>query len=441
MADATTATEDLAPQATQAANGASKRALRLREVLQALRFAAFAVTQSSIPTMAANLAFRALFGLLPVLVVATMVARAVMGEGFDDLVEKVIAAFGIDALRVGLPDAASETPLSTSVGPWIRQLIVDAAKIDLAGIGLVGTLVVLFSAIWTMTAIEGAFNAVTRAPAGRPLLRRVLIYWFVLTAGPILFAAIPFSLRVLTDASGGEDAMLGRTLGATIANTGSFAALWLLIGFAFVAVPNIRVDPRCAAIGACVSALLISLGKGALAASLAGSFEINQLYGSLGFLPLFMMWVYLMWLVVLYGLQLAVILQSFSRGGRAFAASGDGPDFFEPASAVDAFTLICARFATGKSTRMEDLQIHCGLAPRAAKELLLIMEKRKLLLRAGASASANNFVPAALPSHFTHASALECGFALADGGEICTAKDKVQRLRDAQLTSLQDERF
>ncbi len=441
MADSLTPPAEAASGQVAPKDAASKRSLKFRELLQAGRFAALAVAQSSIPTMAANLAFRALFGLLPVLVVATMVARSVMGEGFEELVERVIAAFGIDALHLASTDPSNTATPTASIGPWIRQLIDDAAAIKLSGIGIIGTLVVLFSAVWTMTAIEQAFNTVTRAPAGRPLLRRVLIYWFVLTAGPILFAAIPFSLRMLTEASGGDGAMLGRALGAVIANTGSFAALWLLIGFAFVTVPNIRIDPRCAAIGACISALLISLGKGALAASLAGSFEINRLYGSLGFLPLFMMWVFLMWLVVLYGLQLSVILQSFGRGGRAFAASGDGADFFEPASAVDAFTVICKRFAIGKSTRCEDLQVHCGLAPRAAQELLLVMEKRKLLLRAGASASASNFVPAALPSHFTHAAALQCGFALADGGEICTAKDSVQRLRDAQLSSLADERF
>lgn len=412
--------------------------MNLRELMLALRFTAIAVAQSDVPTMAASLAFRALFGLLPVLVVATLVARAVMGSGFDELVEKVIAAVGINELHIGAHEGATPT---TAIAPWIRQLIADAANVKLSGIGFAGALIVLFSAVWTMTAIERAFNTVTRAPAGRPMLRRVLIYWFVLTAGPVLFAAIPFSLRALTDASGGESSMFGRVVGALLANLGTFAALWLLIGFAYVAVPNIRIDRRCAAIGSFVSALLISLGKGALAASLAGSFEIAQLYGSLGFVPLFMMWVYLMWLVVLYGLQLAVILQSIGRGGRVFAASGDGADHFEPASAVDAFAVICRRFAQGKRTRCEDLQTHCGLAPRAAQELLLIMEKRKLLLRTGADASGKSFVPAALPSHFTLASALECGFALSDGGEICAAKDTVRRLRDAQVAVLEQQRF
>ena len=423
------------------AHRASERSPRMHEIILALRFAALSVAQSNVPAMAANLAFRALFGLLPVLVLVTLVARAVMGAEFDSLVERVITAVGINELHIAAPDANGVVGERAAIAPWIRQLIADAANVKLSSIGFIGTLVVLFAAVWTMNAIEQAFNAITRAPSGRPIIRRVLTYWFVLTAGPVLFAAIPFLLRTVTQASGGEDALLGRWLASTLALVGSFAALWLLLGFAYIAVPNIRIDRRCAIIGSFIAALLISLGKGALAASLAGSFEISRLYGSLGFVPLFMMWVYLMWLVVLYGLQLSVILQSIGREGRAFAASGDGPDLFEPASAVDVFQVICTRFTHGKATRREDVEVLCGLAPKAANDLLQVMERRKLLLRSGTDLSGNTFVPAGTPAHFTLASALDCGFALSDGGEICTADDAVRRLREAQTAALSDERF
>ena len=74
-------------------------------------------------------------------------------------------------------------------------------------------------------------------------------------------------------------------------------------------VPNTTVTIRSALAGAFVSALLLELGKRFLDLYLGKAFAVSQLYGSLGLVPLFMFWVYLMWLAVLFGLEVCAMLQ------------------------------------------------------------------------------------------------------------------------------------
>ena len=169
--------------------------------------------------MAANLAFRTLFGLLPVLVVATIVTRALLGERFIELVTTAIEALGLHTITMRPSDGGDAEPVP--LGTWLESLAREAAAVDLSAIGLVGALAVVFSAVWTMVAIETSFNAICRAPAGRPFLRRILVYWFVITAGPVLFAAIPALLGAFTSFVG-TDSLPAQLAAQTVSVAGAF---------------------------------------------------------------------------------------------------------------------------------------------------------------------------------------------------------------------------
>ena len=387
--------------------------------IKAVRFAITAVSRSQAPAMAANLAFRTLFGLLPVLVVATIVTRAILGDGFDELVSNAVHALGLHAVTVASPDGgAAGVPL----GQWIETLARDAANVDLKAIGIVGGLTVLFSAIWTMVAIESSFNAIYRAPSGRPFVRRVLIYWFVITAGPVLFAAIPLAFRAAGEFIG-ADSLVSSVFARAFSLVGGFVSLWILIAAAYATVPNAKVDLRAAIVGAFVATLLIELGKRFLGASLAGSFSASRLYGSLGLVPLFMLWVYLMWLVILYGLQ---------------AAAADG-DCFEPAQAIDCFHAICGRFRDGKGASADTIVRACGIAPPMARALLVQFERSGLVHRI--DGDERRFAPSRPPEQVHKREVLRAAFALADGGSESHLADEVGGLREAQVRLVGDETF
>jgi membrane protein len=413
---------------------ATETGTRTRHIGRALRYALFHLRESQAPTMAANLAFRTLFGLLPVLVVATIVTRALLGDGFDDLVIHATETLGLDDVAIAGTDEASRVPL----GSWLQSLAREAAAIDLSAIGLVGALAVLFSAIWTMVAIESSFNAIYRAPSGRPFVRRVLIYWFVITAGPVLFAAIPLALKTASGALG-ADSVLSQAFVWTFSIVGGFLSLWLLLTAAYATVPNSKVDLRSAIIGAFVATLLVEIGKRFLGASLAGSFSASRLYGSLGLVPLFMLWIYVMWLVVLFGLQVAAILQGLSRDGRLLASSVGISDVFEPAEAIGCFEAICERFRSGKGASTDTLVRACAVSPSNARRLLAGFEKAGLAHRI--DGDERRFAPSRPPETILQRDVLRIGFAVSDGGTECHSADTIAMLRDAQLARLGDLSF
>lgn len=426
------------PDSKSPADGALREAPRprTRDLARAVRFAVLQIQQSQAPAMAANLAFRTLFGLLPVLVVATIVTRAVLGEGFNDLVHRTVEALGLHSVKIVPTGAAAGD--GVPLGAWLESLAAEAASIDLSAIGTIGALAVVFSAVWTMVAIESSFNTIFRAPQGRSFVRRVLIYWFVITAGPVFFALIPLGFRELAGFVG-ENSTAALFAAGVFSKVGAFVSLWVLLTAAYATVPNARVDLRAAMLGAVVASALVEIGKGFLSASLSSSFAASRLYGSLGLVPLFMLWVYLMWLVVLFGLQTAAILQGLTRGGRTLAAGVSGPDVFEPAQAILCYRALCTRFRTGRGISVDTLVRNCGVTPAVAIDLLQLFERRGLAHRI--EGSGNRYAPSRPPEDVSHAEVLRAGFALADGGAEAHVKDEVWELREAQLAKLGDARF
>jgi len=410
--------------------------VKFLNLLPAARYALAELRHSQAPAMAANLAFRTLFGLLPVLVVATIVTRALLGERFIELVTTAIEALGLHTITMRPPDGGDAEPVP--LGSWLESVARDAAAVDLSAIGLVGALAVVFSAVWTMVAIETSFNAICRAPAGRPFLRRILVYWFVITAGPVLFAAIPALLSAFT-AFVGTDSLAAQLAARTISFAGAFLSLWALLTAAYATVPNARVDIRSAVVGAFVAAILVELGKRFLGASLAGTFSANRLYGSLGLVPLFMMWVYLMWLVVLFGLQTASILQGLSQGGRALLASSVRGDSFEPAQAIPCFRALCNRFRKGHGASADTLVYECGVSPRTARELLAVFERLGLAHRI--DGNEKRYAPSRPPEEIKLCEVLHAGFALVDGGEEICPEKGIAELRETQLERLGEACF
>jgi membrane protein len=65
-------------------------------------------------------------------------------------------------------------------------------------------------------------------------------------------------------------------------------------------------------IGAFVAAVLLLIGKGSLGLYFSYAISLHQMYGSLGLVPVFMFWMYLMWLIILLGLQVSAIVQQVS---------------------------------------------------------------------------------------------------------------------------------
>jgi membrane protein len=188
----------------------------------------------------------------------------------------------------------------------------DSAR-HLSGIG-VGAL--LISVLVTMWSIEQAFNRIWRVPSPRPKLTRFLLYWTVLTLGSLLMVSVLaatsalFSIPAL---AGVEAQNFGERLLRFLPLTLEFVSLTLV----YWLIPHRTVPLRFAVAGGVLASLLFEAVKWGFAVYLRhASFE--QLYGALAVIPIFLIYLYTSWLVVLLGSSFAASLASFRYQPREF---------------------------------------------------------------------------------------------------------------------------
>lgn len=183
----------------------------------------------------------------------------------------------------------------------------------LAAVGeltLPGMVLLILTALLLIVRIERAFNLIWRVPAARSLRDRIVMYWSVLTLGPLaLGAAIALSAQPIF-----EQYTLGFTSASGWRGLGIFGLSWLGFTIMFMLVPNRRVHISYAAVGAFLSALLFAIAKKVFVTFVANA-SFNVIYGTLAVLPIFLFWLYLVWIVVLLGASLAASLTTFSDRG------------------------------------------------------------------------------------------------------------------------------
>ena len=171
-------------------------------------------------------------------------------------------------------------------------------------LGLVGLAVLLISAIALMLTIDKALNTIWRVRKSRPIAQRVLVYWSALTLGPLLLAvSLTASSYAVTVARGyGQIAPQG--FGFVIA---VLEFVLLVAGFMalFHYVPNTYVRWRHAFAGGVFVALGIVGVKRLLALYFHTVPTYSMVYGAFATVPIFLIWIYLCWVVVLLGAVIA----------------------------------------------------------------------------------------------------------------------------------------
>lgn len=200
-----------------------------------------------------------------------------------------------------------------AVQHYLLQFAGNASK--LTGIGI---MVFLLSALAMLASIEDRFNRIWRVTSRRSPVSRFLMYWAALTLGPILvvasltltsyLAAMPFLGHF--DPQRELMRRLWGVLPFVVTLVGLFAMYTL--------VPNRRVPVRHAAIGALLAALLFGVARWGFAEYVRSVPSYEQIYGQLAVIPIFLLWVFLSWIIVLLGASITASLSAFEYQPHAW---------------------------------------------------------------------------------------------------------------------------
>ena len=395
---------------------------------------------AQMPLMAAALAYRTIFGLVPVLIIALSMLGAFASEkGIKEVVDSSLRysglaeVFQIEQKAAGesggaAPEKAPAKPAEpvaeagdkpVVTGPviqrekldeWIKSLSGGVKSISFTGIGIASLLLLIYAAVSMVVEIEYAFNRIYEAPAGKSWSRRIMQYWTLMTLGA-LFLVGTFYIGNQINAwvqSGIERNVTGEIASALL----KLAGLSIQIGITgvilmviYFTVPNARVRFLPAAVGALFAAVLWEMLKFGfrwyvLQVSQPTS-SYSRFYGSLALLPLTLFLIYCTWLIILFGLQIARSIQLFGRlrsmGPNLFAlAAARGPS--EPAIIDSGVVIpimvgIAKNFEMGKPTSAADLKGEVRLHESVLREVLRQLARSGLLLQV---ASPNTGSPASI---------------------------------------------
>jgi len=256
-----------------------------------LRFARRRLDEERLPQVAASLTFTTVLALVPVLTIALAVFTTF--PTFNTFRASLEAYF----IKSLMPKAISATILG-----YLNQFAAKATRLS-----AVGAAALIATTVTMMLTIDRAFNQIWRTRTAPPFTQRLVVYWAIVTLGPLLIGvSITVTSYVFTATSGyiSNSSMFGAlfyTLISVLFTTGAFTLL-------YIAVPNRLVDWRDAACGGVFAATIFELAKRIFVVFITQFPTYTMIYGALAAMPIFLLWVYVSWLITLIGAVLTAAL-------------------------------------------------------------------------------------------------------------------------------------
>ena len=237
-------------------------------------------------TKASSIAYTTIVSLIPTLTVALSIYSIFskvknQKEAFFDKISSFLLEHSLNVNIDPVFDA-------------INSLINNAGKI-----GIIGGIVMIFSATATLRSLEHALNHIWRVKRQRPFFLKIVYYWSTLTLGPLfIFAGATIAARI------------GEYIPVSLLNfLIPFAFIWTMFFFIYMVIPNTRVPFKYAAVGSIFTSAVwvtfILLFIVYIRAFAKGTFAI---YGTLVSIPLFLLLVYSSVLIVLFGAEVSFSL-------------------------------------------------------------------------------------------------------------------------------------
>ena len=249
--------------------------------------------------VAASLTVTTLLALVPLITVSL-----VLFSNFPvfDALGSALRGFLLDNL---LPQKAGDV-----IAKYSLQFSQKAGQLTVLGI-----LILVVTVAITLLTIDRAFNSIFHVARPPRTLRRLLIYWTVITLGPLLLGGSIAATSYIASASLGlvnEPEWVRSALFRAL----PFVFITVLLTFLYFAVPNRNIRLRDALVGGVVAAVSFALLQKLFGLYLVRFPTYTLIYGAFATLPIFLVWLYLSWNVVLVGALITAVLPEFLWGSR-----------------------------------------------------------------------------------------------------------------------------
>ena len=333
----------------------------IKDLAGFVRFVLRRWSEDRCPQMAGSLTYTTLLALAPMFAIAVAVLSTGPFHG-------VVQGFN-DFLKLNLVPATASRVISV----YMAQIAANALRLT-----WVGVIAVLVIAIWLMLSMDRSLNAIWRVRRARPYWISAIGYTTLLMLGPMLIvASVSFTTYVMSL----SEHVTG--LGARVHTFLLRLFPVLMSTFAFFLIyriiPHRHVPWRHALLGSAVAGVLFESAKQLFSMYVSVTPAYNIVYGALAAIPIFLIWIYLSWLVVLFGAELTAAA-AWWQGGRWKTAPRPGIRFREAVIIVRA--MIDAPHGRMKFDALRDLSL---MSPEELDETLAGMVEAGVLKTRGRS--------------------------------------------------------
>jgi len=340
--------------------------------------------------MAAALTYHTLFSLLPtvalVLVIlnTTLVREEDRAQFKEDAINWVLQPIGDGSAGPGDANAFASTDadlqfaqVRATFAEKLQEWMGKLEGLNFGSIGIVGVLVFIYAATGLLGTIERSFNSIFGISRGRAAYVRLPLYYTVITLAPLLLilgrTAQGWFFEMLSAGAWTNWLVGPAVVMAPVMST------WIVFYLMFVLMPVTSVGVRPAAIGSFVAAVgwVILIELFGLYVSNAA---VTTLYGALALLPLFLLWLYCGWLVILFGLEITYTLHAMK--GHEFhhdKLKQHDDELIDPATLVPMMVMVGEAFNRGKTCTVTKISDHIGVRARTVRKLLGAFEAQGLI--------------------------------------------------------------
>jgi membrane protein len=267
----------------------------------------------------------------------------------------------------------------------IDRILRFVDQTDVSRLGAVGIAALVYTSVTMVASIEVALNHVFGARSRRPLLRQITDYVTLLVTTPILLLAATTVSAAAQNSSVVTFLRDTRGLGSIIETLLGLTST-VVVGVALFAMyqilPNVRIRPLSALVGATASAVL---WQGALLLQIqlqVGVARYSAVYSVLAAIPLFFVWTYASWVIVLVGAQLAASHQNEQLVRQRLRGAKADPALQEALAVAAGARIAHAFLAGGPRPTATELAATLEVPPVVLEDILDALVRAGLVVRA-----------------------------------------------------------
>ncbi len=339
---------------------------RIRQVLlHALRVALITVNSirnETILLRSSALSYSTLLAVVPLLAIGFSMLK---GLGFQTQIEHMLVSYL----------TAEQEQLTSKILEYISNT-------DFKALGALGTAVLIYAVIMMLSNVERAFNDIWGVSRSRPLVRKISDYISVLLLGPLLIVlstAMITSMSSYTVVQNLSEYTVFRDFFFVFNTVIPHLGLWIAFTAMYIMMPNTRVRLVPALIAGVVCGSAWELAFHVYTGFNIGMARYNTIYGTFAALPIFIIWIYISWVIVLVGAQISNAVQQIRAYQQEFTGAGAS---FGQQQVMGLYIMheIARRFYLGKAAlTAEQIALHLSIPSRMVEKISEIFCQNGLL--------------------------------------------------------------